>query len=122
MERIKAWTGGQGADVAIDNLGGNVLAKSIDAVRPLGTLVAFGFTAGTQVAFDIRNFYFAQKKLVGSMASDPENFKWGLEQVRAGRIRPTLDRTFPLHEAAEAHRQIATNQVTGNLVLLPWAA
>jgi len=122
VERIKAWTGGQGADVAIDNLGGDVLPKSIDAVRPLGTVVAFGFTAGTQVTFDIRNFFFAQKKLVGSMASDPENLRWGLEQVRAGRIRPALDRAFPLSRAAEAHEVIAKNQVIGNLVLLPWAA
>ena len=122
VERIKAWTGGQGVDVAIDNLAGDVLPKTIDVVRPLGTVVAYGFAAGTQVTFDITKFYFGQKILRGSMASDPENLQWGLEQVRAGRIRPTLDRALPLSEASEAHRLIATNQVIGNLVLLPWAA
>ena len=121
VERVKAWTGGAGVDVAIDNLAGAMLAKTIDAVRPMGTIVAFGFAAGTQVTFDITKFYFAQKQLRGSMASDPENFAWGLEQVRAGRIRPILDRALPLREAAEAHRLIANNQVKGNIVLLPWA-
>ncbi len=121
IQRTKEWTGGLGADVVIDNLGGDVLAKSIEAVKPMGTVVAFGFAAGPQVSFDIRSLFFAQKQLRGSMASDIEDLQWGLEQVRAGRIRPTLDRALPLREAAEAHRLISSNQVTGNLVLLPWA-
>ncbi|MHC4799558.1 MAG: quinone oxidoreductase family protein [Planctomycetota bacterium] len=120
VDRVKEWTDGRGADVVIDNMGGDVLPKSIDAVRPLGTVVAFGFVAGTEVTFDIRKFFFAQKQLRGSMASDVEDLKWGLEQVRAGWIKPLLDRTLPLREAAEAHRLIFTNQVRGNVVLLPW--
>ncbi len=121
VARVKEWTGGQGADVVIDNLGGDVLAKSIEAAKPGGVIVAFGFTAGPQVSFDIRSLFFTQKQLRGSMASDVEDFKWGLKQVRAGRIKPSLDRALPLSQAAEAHRLIAANQVTGNLVLLPWS-
>jgi len=120
VERVKAWTGGRGVDVVIDNLGGDVLAKSIDAVKALGIVVAFGFVAGTEVTFNIQNFFFMQKQLRGSMANDIEDLEWGLEQVRMGRIKATLDRTFPLHEAAQAHSLIATNQVTGKIVLLPW--
>ncbi len=119
VERIKAWTGGVGADVVIDNLAGDVLAKSIEATKPMGVVVAFGFSAGPEVKFDIRSLFFAQKQLRGSMASDLEDLKWGLEQVRAGRIKPTLDHTLPLSEAAEAHRLISANQVSGSLVLLP---
>lgn len=121
VERVREWTGGLGADVVIDNLGGDVLPKSIDAARPLGVVVVYGFVAGTETTFDIRNFFFAQKQLRGSMAGDIEDLRWGLEQVRLGRIKPLLDQAFPLEEAAEAHRLIATNQVAGNLVLLPWA-
>ncbi len=122
VERVKTWTGGQGADVAIDNLGGDALSKSIEAVRPLGTIVAYGFAAGAQVTFDIRSLFFHQKQLRGSMASDLENLQWGLEQIRTGKIKPTLDRVLPLSQAAEAHRLISTNQVAANIVLLPWAA
>ena len=85
-------------------------------------IVAFGFSAGTEATFNVQNFFFGQKKLRGSMASDIEDLKWGLEQVRAGRIKPILDRSLPLREAAQAHKLIANNQVKGNLVLLPWAA
>ncbi|MFQ5742590.1 MAG: zinc-binding dehydrogenase [Acidobacteriota bacterium] len=56
------------------------------------------------------------------MASDASDLEGGLEQVRAGKIKPSLDRTLPLSEAANAHRLIADNRVAGNLVLLPWAA
>ncbi len=121
VERVKAWTGGLGADVVIDNLGGDVLPKSIDAAKPLGVVVAFGFTAGTETTFDLRNFFFAQKQLRGSMASDIEDLNWGLEQVRAGRIRPLLDRALPLSQVAEAHRLVANNEVKGNIILLPWS-
>ncbi|MFQ5994461.1 MAG: zinc-binding dehydrogenase, partial [Acidiferrobacterales bacterium] len=72
--------------------------------------------------FDIRSLFFAQKQLKGSMASDIKDLAWGLEQVRTGRIKPLLDRALPLSEAAEAHRLLANNKVTGNIVLLPWAA
>ena len=122
VEHVKEWTGGLGADVVIDSLGGEVLRKSIDAVKPLGVVVVFGFVAGTETTFDIRNFFFAQKQLRGSMASDIEDLMWGLEQVRAGRIRPMLDRALPLSQASEAHRLISNNEVTGNIALLPWAS
>ena len=122
VERVKEWTGGQGADVVIDNLGGDVLAKSIEAARAQGVIVAFGFAAGPEVRFDVRSLFFAQKQLKGSMASDIEDLEWGLAQVKAGRIKPLLDRALPLRDAAEAHRLIANSAVKGNIVLLPWAA
>ena len=120
VERVKEWTDGRGADVVFDNLGGDVLAKSIDAARAQGVIVAFGFVAGTEVTFDIRNLFFAQKQLRGSMASDPKDLAWGLKQVRVGKIKPLIYRALPLREAAEAHRLVATNQVTGKVVLRPW--
>jgi len=120
VERVKEWTGGQGADVVIDNLSGDVLAKSIEAAKPMGVIVAFGFAAGPEVKFDIRSLFFAQKKLRGSMASDAEDLQFGLELIRKAKVKPVLDRTFPLSQAAEAHRLISENKVSGKIVLLPW--
>ena len=120
VEKVKTWSGGQGADVAIDNVGGGEFSQVIDAVRPFGIIVAYGFTAGAEVTLNIRDFFFTQKQLRGTIFADPEDLQWGLEQVRLGRIKPVLDRTFPLSQAAEAHRLLADNQVKGNFVLLPW--
>ncbi len=122
VQRVKEWTGGQGADVVIDNLSGDVLAKSIEAAKPMGVIVAFGFAAGPEVKFDIRSLFFAQKKLRGSMASDAEDLQFGLELIRNGKVKAMLDRTLPLSQAAEAHHLISTNQVAGNIVLLPLSA
>ncbi|MFQ6022785.1 MAG: zinc-binding alcohol dehydrogenase family protein [Acidiferrobacterales bacterium] len=122
VERVQEWTDGRGADVVIDNLAGDVLAKSIEAAKPTGVIVAFGFAAGPEVKFDIRSLFFAQKQLKGSMASDKSDMEFGLKLLKEGKIRPLLDRTLPLREAADAHRLIANNEVQGNIVLLPWAA
>ena len=70
VERIKEWTDGRGVDVVIDNLAGDVLAKSIQAAKATGVIVAFGFAANPEVKFDIRSLFFEQKQLKGSMASD----------------------------------------------------
>ena len=75
-----------------------------------------------EITFNVQSLFFPQKQLRGTMASDIEDLEWGLEQVKAGRIKPLLDRALPLSQAAEAHRLIANNQVAGNIVLLPWAA
>ncbi len=120
VERVKAWSGGSGADVAIDNVGGNELDRTIEAVRPFGVIVAYGFTAGEEARINVRDFFFTQKQLRGTIFADPEDLQWGLDQVREGRIKAALDRTFPLSQAAEAHRLLADNQVKGNFVLLPW--
>ena len=119
VKDVLDWTDGRGVDVAIDNLGGDVLQKSIDATRVSGTIVAMGFVAGVEVRFHIRNFFFTHKRLLGTLMGDAADFRWGLQQVKAGRIRPLLDRVLPLSEAAEAHRLIASNAVNGNLVLKP---
>ena len=120
VEELKKWTGGRGVDVAIDNLGGDVLSRTIDAVKPLGIIVAMGFMAGTEVSFDIRNFFFAQKQLRGTLVGDIEDFAAWLDPIRDGKIKPQIDSVLPLSQAAEAHRRIASQQARGSIVLLPW--
>ena len=122
VERVKEWTDGRGTDVVIDNLAGDVFATSIAAAKATGVIVAFGFAAGPEVKFDIRSLFFEQKEIRGSMASDKRDMEFGLQLVSDGKIRPLLDRTMPLSEAADAHRLVANNEVIGNIVLLPWAA
>jgi NADPH:quinone reductase len=119
VKDVLDWTAGRGVDVAIDNLGGDVLQKTLDATRVAGTVVAMGFVAGVEVRFHIRNFFFSHKRLLGTLMGDVEDFRWGLQQVKAGKVRPLLDRALPLSAAAEAHRLIASNAVNGNLVLTP---
>jgi NADPH:quinone reductase-like Zn-dependent oxidoreductase len=112
------WTGGRGVDVAIDNLGGAVLQRSIDATRVGGTIVTMGFVAGNEATFKVREFFFAHKTLRGTLMGGLEEFKWGLDQVAKGHIRPVLHREFPLAEAAAAHELVGSNAAVGNAVLV----
>lgn len=120
VEALHNWTDGRGVDVAIDNLGGSILAQTIEAVKPRGIVVAMGFMAGTEVTFDIRNFFFAQKQLRGTLVGDIEDFAAWLDPIKDGKIKPVIDSILPLSKAADAHRRIADPDVRGSIILLPW--
>ena len=120
-QRVREWTGGQGADVAVDYVGGAMFSDVLDATRSQGIIVPVGFMAGTEVSFDIRNFFFGQKQIRGALAGDIDDLRWALQKVKDGKLHPTLDRALPLKDAAEAHRLIASNDLTGSIALLPWA-
>lgn len=122
VAQARAWTGGRGVDVVVDNLGGAVFPRSLDALRTQGVLVAMGFVAGEQVSFHVRSFFFAHKQIRGTLMGDVADLAFGLELVRAGKVAPLLDEALPLAQAAEAHRRLASSRVRGNLVLLPWVA
>lgn len=119
VEALDDWTGGRGVDVAIDNLGGDILQKTIAAVRPLGIIVTMGFMAGTNATIDVRDFFFSQKQLRGTLVGDIEDFAAWLAPIREGKIKPVIDSVMPLARAAEAHERIASSQTQGALVLVP---
>jgi len=120
VEKVKDWTDGKGVDVVIDNLGGNVLQDSLNAVRTQGIVVAMGFVAGVDTTFHVREFFFTHKQIRGTLMGGIDDLEWGLEQVAAGKIKPLIDRTLPLEQANVAHQLLAANATAGNLVLLPW--
>ncbi len=121
LDRTKRWTGGRGVDVVIDNVGGKVFDDNIRALRTGGHFVNFGMVGGATATYNFPLVFYKQVHLHGSMMGTGEELGWGLEQMRAGRIRPILDRVLPLSEVAEAHQLIEARNVRGKLVLDPWA-
>jgi NADPH:quinone reductase len=115
------WTAGRGADVVIDNLGGDFTGRSLAAVRRQGVVVSIGFVTGVDVSFNIVDFFFAQKQLRGSLMGNKEDLEWGLAKVRAGAIRPLMDKVMPLGEISAAHRLLSGSEILGNLALDPWS-
>lgn len=120
VKDILDWTGGVGVDVAIDNLGGAILQRSIDATRVGGTIVTMGFVAGNQASVKVREFFFAHKTLRGTLMGDVADFQYGLDLIARGEIKPVLDRAFALEDAPLAHEAVNNNEVLGNVVLQPW--
>jgi NADPH:quinone reductase-like Zn-dependent oxidoreductase len=115
LDRVREWSGG-GVDVAVDNLGGASLARSVDATRPLGLTVLMGNVLGLESVLRVRDVFFPQKRIAGTLMGGVADLEWGIEEVRAGRIRPTLDRTFTLDEAEAAHTRLAAGDAVGNIV------
>ena len=119
VEIVRDWTEGQGADVIIDNLGGNFLSKSLSVLKPLGILVSMGLVTGMETTIEIYPFFFAQQQIRGTLMGDLNDLLWGLEQVKAGTIKPTLDKTYSLDRADEAHARLAAGEALGTIVLKP---
>jgi NADPH:quinone reductase len=113
------WTQGRGVDVVIDNLGGEVLTRSIEACRVNGTVVSIGFVDGLETRLNVRSFFFSQRRLLGSLMGDVADMRFGLDLLKQGKLKPVLDQIIPLSEAAHAHRLLADGKVLGNLVLKP---
>jgi NADPH2:quinone reductase len=127
-ERTREVTGGRGADVILDPVGGRNLADSIGALAYRGTLASFGVAgrAGSKVEakelwgqnLTLRGVFLggaliAEHARVHAMIGDL------LERVASGDLRVHIDRTFPLAEAAAAHAYIESRQAFGRVVLTP---
>jgi NADPH2:quinone reductase len=124
-ELVRAATGGLGVNAVFDSVGRATQAESLAALAPYGQLVFFGESSGSPAPIHPDELYPRSLK-VGAfwMATDaPERWaparrelqRWVLE----GRLRVTLGRTFPLAQAAEAHRCLEQRQTSGKLVLIP---
>ncbi len=119
-DHILSWTGGHGVDLVIDNVGGSVFADNLRSLRRGGVLVNFGAVGGVHAKLNFLDLLFRQLTLRGSMMGSMEELRFGLELLRAGRIKPVLDRTFPLAKVREAHDYMEQRLVRGKIVLLPW--
>ena len=115
LDMVREWSNG-GVDVAVDNLGGPSLARSVDATRPLGLTVLMGNVLGLEATLPVRSVFFPQRRIAGTLMGGVDDLEWGLEQVQAGTIKPTLDRTFPLDQAEAAHTRLAAGDAKGNIV------
>jgi len=120
-ERVRAWTGGDGVDVVIDNVGGGIFADNLTCLRRGGFFVNFGLVGGVKDTLNFAALIFNQHQIRGSMMGSLAELRRGLLLVEAGDLRPCLDRSFPLAEAAGAHAYIDSRQVQGKVVLLPWS-
>jgi NADPH:quinone reductase-like Zn-dependent oxidoreductase len=119
----REWTHGAGVDVVLDPVGGTALAGSLASLRPRGVVASFGLAAGAEATIPhLYPFFRHELRILGSWMGSMQELRYGLELVRAGKVRSALARTLPLSAAADAHRLIDRHAVAGKLALLPWAA
>lgn len=122
-DTVLEWTRGNGVDVVIDPVGGTTLGDSLRSLKPRGVIVNFGLSAGAEARIPhLYPFFRNELRLRGAWMGSMAELAFGLELIRKGQIRASLDKILPLREAREAHRLIEEHAVSGKLALLPWAA
>jgi NADPH2:quinone reductase len=127
-EAVKELTGGKGVDVVYDSVGKDTFAGSLDSLRLRGHLVLFGQSSGAvepldpQILSQKGSLYLTRPTLFHYIADPAERarraadlFGW----IAAGQLDVRIDRTWPLADAAEAHRYIEAGKTTGKVLLLP---
>ena len=126
--RVRALTGGQGVPVVYDSVGKTTFDGSLACLHPRGLLALFGGSSGAVPPFDLiklstlgslyitrpnMNSYVATRAELESRASDV------LSWVADGSLKLRLEHTYPLAEAAQAHRDLESRKTTGKLLLIP---
>jgi putative PIG3 family NAD(P)H quinone oxidoreductase len=127
VERARQLTGGAGVDVILDIIGGEYVARNIDALAIEGRLVQIGLQGGAKA--QVNFVYVLQKRLTitgstlrartpeekGRIARALEQHVWPL--LAAGTVKPIIHATFRLEHAADAHRMLDASTHVGKLVL-----
>ncbi len=129
VERVREETDGRGADVILDNMGAKYLGRNVDALATAGRLVVIGLMGGRKGELDLGTLLSKRGAVIAtSLRARPAEEKaaivaavrehvWPL--VEDGTVRPVIHQTYPLAEAAQAHRDMEASGHIGKLLLLP---
>ncbi len=126
-ERVKELTGGRGADVIYDPVGGDVFDESMRCVAPFGRILIVGFTAGRPALAKTNHLLIKDAEAIGFTlgALSARRPDWARRNqdilmgwLAAGRIRPYFSHRVPLSQAADALKLIAERRVIGKVIVV----
>ncbi len=118
-EEVRKITDRRMADVVFEHVGKATWTESMKSLRPGGTLVTCGATTGPDAALDLRFVYSRQLTLLGSFMGTMGDLHAVLKHVFSGRLKPVVDKTFPLHSIADAHRHLEKGDQFGKVIVNP---
>ncbi len=110
-------TGKRGVDVVLDHVGEATFKDSVRTLRKGGRLVIPGATTGSMPQLDLRYLFWRQLSVLGSTMANRREFEEVMKLVFMGRLKPVVDRVFPLEEAADAHAYLEKGEQFGKVVL-----
>ena len=110
-------TGKRGMDVVLDDVGAATFKDSLRALRKGGRLVTPGATTGGTMEIDVRPVFWRQLSVLGSTMASQREFEDVMKAIFAGRVKPIVDKVFPLEEAREAHEYLERGEQFGKVVL-----
>jgi len=116
-EEIQRLTNRRGVDVVIEHVGEATWAKSVRSLARGGRLVTCGATTGVNGAVDLRALFAKQLTIRGSYMGTKSDLLRVAPFFFAGQLKPVIDRTFPLEQAALAQRRLEESGQFGKIVL-----
>lgn len=128
VERVKAITDGQGVDVVYDAVGKDTFMPSLDCLRPLGMMVTFGNASGPVPPLDLlllsqKGSLFVTRPTLMTYTARREDLVASatelFEVIGSGTVRMEINQSYPLAEAAQAHRDLEARKTSGSTILLP---
>jgi NADPH:quinone reductase-like Zn-dependent oxidoreductase len=118
-QEVRKITDKEGVDIVVEHVGTATWEESIKSLKPGGTVVTCGATTGHNAAFDLRFLFSRQLNFLGSYMGTMGELYDVLSHVFAGRLKPVVDRTFPLKDARSAHEYLEASRMFGKVVLIP---
>jgi NADPH2:quinone reductase len=121
-------TEGKGVQVVYDSVGRDTFLKSLSSLAPRGMLALFGQSSGPVPPFDPallsqKGSLFLTRPSLAQYAATREELLWRAGElfnwINAGELKLRIEKTFPLRDAAEAHRQLEARKTTGKVLLIP---
>jgi NADPH:quinone reductase-like Zn-dependent oxidoreductase len=118
-EEVRKLTNKEGVDIVVEHVGAATWDESVKSLKSAGTLVTCGATTGPSVGVDLRHLFARQLRLLGSYMGTMSELHEVLGQVFAGRLKPVVDRPFPLGEIRAAHEYLEKSQMFGKVIVNP---
>jgi NADPH2:quinone reductase len=128
LPEVKRLTSGRGVDVIYDSVGVATFLKGLDCIRTRGMMVLFGQSSGPVAPIDPnilnpKGSLFLTRPNLAPHCATREELQWRagdvLGWIAAGKLELRIDRTFPLAEAAQAHRDLEGRKTAGKVLLIP---
>jgi NADPH:quinone reductase-like Zn-dependent oxidoreductase len=119
VEEAKKWTGKRGVDVVVEHIGGETFERSSYALTRLGTLISIGSHDTHWGRLDLRHVYSKNLRIVGTNLGSITELRTLLDFVVDGRLRPVIDRAFPLADARAAVQHVLDRKNKGKVLLVP---
>ncbi|MEO3414277.1 quinone oxidoreductase [Roseovarius sp. CAU 1744] len=128
VARVKEITGGAGVDVVYDSVGLDTFSKSLECLRPLGTIVNFGQASGAVPPLDISllaksgSVFLAKPTLATYVAQSDQMREMArnlFDKINSGAIKINVSQSVPLGDIVQLHRDMADRKTVGSVLLKP---
>jgi len=122
LAAVRAHTAKRGVDAIVDTVGEATWMTSLKAAARGGRIVTCGATSGPNPKEEIRQIFWKHLSILGSTMANDREFRALYSTVASGRLKPHVDRVFPLSQAREAFAYMEEGRQNGKIVLVPEGA